>query len=130
MTTEYSCGNCGFQFKNEEDWSGNCDEHSCLHCECDCSDCSSEEMCEYCDTSIDMCECVKCYGCGENITELVDDCAEQGEGDWAHPCLKCGDKCDRLISYGCSTGTDTVKFLITQGWKKDDEYRHQLVRAN
>ena len=41
--TEYSCDNCGHQFKNEEEWSGNCDEHSCSNCECDCSDCAEEE---------------------------------------------------------------------------------------
>ncbi len=40
---EYSCDNCGHQFKNEEEWAGNCDEHSCRYCECDCSDCAEEE---------------------------------------------------------------------------------------
>jgi hypothetical protein len=38
--TEYSCDNCGHQFKNEEEWAGCCDEHSCFNCECDCSDCA------------------------------------------------------------------------------------------
>jgi hypothetical protein len=40
---EYSCENCGHQFKNEEEWAGCCDEHSCVNCECDCSECAEEE---------------------------------------------------------------------------------------
>lgn len=130
MTTiaEYSCGNCGFQFKNEEDWSGNCDEHSCLHCECDCSDCASEEeMCEYCECDLGQCECVKCVECDLNITELVDDCAEQGEGDWAHPC-SCEKKC--LFTFAPNRDSETIDFLLTKGWKKCEEFAHQLVRSN
>ena len=175
--TEYSCGNCGHKFANEEEWSGNCDEHSCSHCECDCSDCASEEdiafscencgtdivrhsrehddswcndadewfcgeckheameaeeeeKCKYCDGWKESCPCVCCYGCGENITELVDDCAEQGEGDWAHPCLTCGEKCGRLYSFSLDEDNETFEFLKTKGWKRDDVYQHQLVRSN
>lgn len=129
------CGECGHYYQVENFMEGVCEKCGYSVAE-DCgmndddSDCSSEEMCEYCDTSIDMCECVKCYGCGFNVTEAVEDHHREHDGGWDHPCENCGEKCDRLISYGCQSGTDTVKFLLTQGWKKDGEYRHQLVRAN
>ena len=77
---EFSCGNCGHIFENEEDWSGRCDEHSCHYCECDCSACAddedddetvsvvSEDTCECCGRPYDhrnphrqseMCDCVQ-----------------------------------------------------------------------
>jgi len=82
--TEYSCGNCGHQFKDEADWSGNCDEHSCCYCECDCSDCASLD----CDDEPTM-DCARCgrRGLGE---EQV--CIREWEGDSDAPmCAPCWD---------------------------------------
>ena len=82
--TEYSCGNCGHQFKDEADWSGNCDEHSCCYCECDCSDCASLD----CDDEPTM-DCARCgrQGLGE---EQV--CIREWEGDSDAPmCAPCWD---------------------------------------
>jgi hypothetical protein len=89
-----------------------------------------EEKCKYCDGWKESCPCVLCYGCGSNTTELVDDCAEQGEGDWAHPCLTCAEKCDRLYSFSLDEDNETFEFLKTKGWKRDPVYQHQLIRSN
>lgn len=129
------CGKCGHYYQVENFMEGVCEKCGYSVAE-DCgmndddSDCSSEEMCEYCETTEDLCDCVKCYGCGKNITEEYEDWFdEHADDEWRAPECEC-EKCDRLVSYGCSTSTDTMKFLLTQGWKRDDEYIHQLVRAN
>jgi hypothetical protein len=83
MNTEYSCGNCGHQFKDEADWSGNCDEHSCCYCECDCSECAPD-----CDDEPTM-DCARCGHRGLTEGEV---CIREWEGDSDAPmCAPCWD---------------------------------------
>jgi len=144
---EYVCGNCGHQFDDFDDYNGRCDEHSCHYCECDCSDCA-EEGCEYCGYCFDECECVMCWNCDANITELIDESSDpQGEIDWEHPCLNCEKKCDRLWSKGVPTWSQQKlrelpvewsnpyekphdwEFLFTNGWKQDKEGKDDDVEG-
>lgn len=85
MNTEYSCGNCGHQFKSEEDWAGNCDEHSCCYCECDCSDCASLD----CDDEPTL-DCARCGRRGLTEEQV---CIREWEGDSDAPmCAPCWDE--------------------------------------
>lgn len=95
---EFSCGNCGHIFENEEDWSGRCDEHSCHYCECDCSACAEEEDDDETVSVVseDTCEC-----CGRPYdhrnphrqSEMCD-CVQNDDGTLSRPevsiCEACG----------------------------------------
>lgn len=126
----FSCENCGTDNTQNDEcyYSERRDEWFCGDCKEEEMENDEEEVCEYCENDLGQCECVKCYGCGENVTELVDDCAEQGEGDWAHPCLTCGEKCVTLSTF--ASESETIDFLLTKGWKKSEEFAYQLIRSN
>lgn len=132
----FSCENCGTDIVKDSREHDDCyyserrDEWFCGDCKEEEMENDDEEVCEYCECDLGQCECVKCFGCESNITELVDDCAEQGEGDWAHPCVTCGEKCGRLYSFAPDCDSETIDFLLTKGWKKSEEFAHQLVRSN
>lgn len=85
---EFSCGNCGHIFENEEDWSGRCDEHSCHYCECDCSACADDEDDDETVSVVgDLCEC-----CGRPYDDRnplrqseMCDCVQNDDGTLSRP---------------------------------------------
>lgn len=111
-------------------------------------DCGFDEDCEYCGCGDEECECVRCYECDANITELIDDSSDpQGEIDWEHPCPNCEKKCDRLVSKGVPTWSGQKlrelpvewngpyerphdwEFLFTNGWIQDKENKIVMIRV-
>lgn len=106
MNTEYSCGNCGHQFKDEEDWAGNCDEHSCCYCECDCSDCASS-----CDDEPTM-ECARCGHRGLTEGEV---CIREWEGDSDAPmCAPCWDETEEEENALEEGGEEGLEILLNE----------------
>jgi len=157
MTMTLGCGKCGEWYKVEGDYMdavcpkcGYTTREDCGFSDTDSDDASesSEERCEYCDWGDDDCECVRCWKCDANITELIDESSDpQGEIDWEHPCLNCEKKCDRLWSKGVPTWSQQKlrelpvewsnpyekphdwEFLFTNGWKQDKEGKDDDVEG-